>query len=188
MQIGRPGVDLPLSGGGDACVALLLAFPDGGRLDRYAGAEQGRDDLGLAERLLSPGPGDQVLRAFSLLQEVHRDLGEQRRGAPLDQKHLVSRRYAEKLANEGDGLVVYRLVLLSPVAVLHHRHAAAGEIEQFLPGALERGEGKGCGSGVEVDRSAHDLPLFLGAQGIFAGRASIPAAGRSLRACIDQAS
>jgi hypothetical protein len=157
VQVGGPGVDLHPGRRGHAGVALLLPLADAQALDRDGGAEHRRDDLRLAERLLPPGAGDEVLRGRTLLQEVHRDLGEQRRGTSLKQEDFVARRHDEQLPEEGDRLVVDRLVLLSAMAVFHHRHAASGEVEELVAGALQRGQGKGGRSGVEIDRSFHEV-------------------------------
>src|SRR3972149_2043608 len=154
---GGPGGDLHPGGRGHPREALLLPLADAQALDRDGGAEQRRDDLRLAERLFAPCAGDEVLRGRSLLQEVHRDLGEQRRGPSLEQEDFVACRHAEELADEGDRLVVDRFVLLPPVAVLHHRHAAPGEVEELVAGALQRGQGKGGGSGIEIDFPVHGV-------------------------------
>ena len=120
MQVGGPGVDLHLGGSRHAGVALLLAFAGADVLDRQIGAEQRRYDFRLAESLLAPGAGDEVLGGFPLLEEVHGNLREQRRGPSLKQKDLVARRDAEELPDKGDGFVMDRLVLLASVAVFHH--------------------------------------------------------------------
>ena len=155
VQVGGRGIDLHLGGRRHAGVALLLAFSDADALDRHGGPEQRRDKLRLAERLLAPGAGDEVLGGLPLLEEVHGHLGEQRGCPTLEKQDLVARGDAEELPDEGDGLVVNPLVLLAAVAVLHHRHAAPREVEELFAGALQSGKRKGGGSGVEIDLSAH---------------------------------
>jgi hypothetical protein len=113
-----------------ADVALLLPFArPGGGGDVHVGVEQVRDGLGLGERLLAPRAGHDVVRDRALVEEVHRHLREHLRGAALEEEHLVAGGDAEQLAQERDRLVVDLLVLLAAVAVLHHRHAAPGEVD-----------------------------------------------------------
>ncbi len=127
-----------------AHVALLLAVAAPGRAgDAGVGACERGDDLRLGERLLAPRAGHDVVGAAALGEEVHRDLREQLRRATLEEEHLVRRGHGEELAQERDRLVVDRLVLLAAVAVLHHGHAGAGEVQELVAGALEGGEREG---------------------------------------------
>ena len=182
VQVGGGRIDLHLGGGRDADVALLLAVAGAGGLGRDRAAQHGRHHLGLADRLLAPGAGDQVLGRLALLHEVHGDLGEQGRRPALEEEDLVGGGNGEELAEQGERLVVDGLVLLAAVAVLHDRHAAAGEVEEFLAGPLERGERQGCGTGVEVHLAGHGVPP-CGGWGSAAGTTAVsgPAGPRGFR-------
>ena len=57
---------------------------------------------------------------------------------------------SEHLAQEGERLVVDRLVLLAAVALLHDAHPGPGEVEELALGALEGGERESRGAGAEV--------------------------------------
>ena len=158
VEVGGGRIDLHLGRGGDADVALLLAIAGAGGLGRDRGSQHGRHHLALADRLLAPGAGDQVLGRLALLHEVHGDLGEEHGGAALQEEDLVRGRHGEQVAQQRERLVVDGLVLLAAVAVLHDRHATSGEVEELLAGPLERGERQGCGTGVEVHLAGHGVP------------------------------
>ena len=158
MEVGVARLDLHLGRARHAGVALLLPFADPEVPRGRFGAVHPRDELRLAKGLLAPGAGDDVSGRLPLFEEVHGDLREERGRSPLQQQDFVGTGHAEQLPDECDRLVVYRLVLLPAVAVLHHRHAASGEVEKLVAGALQRGKGKGGGSGVEIDRPFHGGP------------------------------
>ena len=64
-------------------------------------------------------------------------------------------RDGQQVPEEGERLLVYRLVLLAAVRVLHDGHPAAGKVEELLARPLEGREGQGGGTCVEVHRTAH---------------------------------
>ena len=93
------GVGFTSAGSGDADVALLLALAGPGRAgDVDVAVEEVRDRLRLGDRLLAPRAGHDVVRDRAVLEEVHRDLREQLRGAALEEEHLVRVADAEQLA------------------------------------------------------------------------------------------
>jgi len=76
----------------------------------------------------------------------------------LQQQDIVVVADVEQLFDEGDRLVVNGFIDLTAMAVLHHAHAAAVDVEQLPLRAFESAQGKSCGACIEIDYSSHIPP------------------------------
>ena len=97
-----------------------------------------------------PSAGMEDVNGFSGEAEIHRRHRELQAAAALDEDDGVvagdPEKVAELLFRSGDDALKFR----GTVAHLHHGHASAAPVEEFLADALEDGERKRSRTGVEV--------------------------------------
>ena len=98
------------------------------------------DSPGLFDRLDCPGPGIDVVRRCSCLEQVHRHHRELQARATLEKQDSVVRRHARQLTKSGDGTCKQILEHLRPMADLHHRHSDTRERNEIALRLLEHRE------------------------------------------------
>ena len=124
----------------------------------------GGSGVGLSERrrllvgLFPPGAGDDVIGGRARRQEVHRQYGELRRGAALDEDHPIAVADAEQPLERRLRVGVDRLKLLGAVAHFHDRHAAPLEIAQLGLHLLQNRRRQHGRPGVEIVNRSHGGP------------------------------
>src|SRR5581483_7047587 len=117
--------------------------------------------LCLADRLLRPGAGIDVIGDGPGGAEIHRDGGELTGRAALEEEHLVARGHGEERAHQALGLLGDGNESLAAVTDFHHRGAAAAPVGQLLTGLLEDFQWQRRRSGGEIEY-AHECPSGFG--------------------------
>ena len=117
----------------------------------------GADHLRLLERLVRPRALVGVVGGLVLAEEIHRDHRELHRRAALDEADRPVVVQAAQLLERGDRLLMDGVVVLAAVGHLHHGHAAALVIDEFLLRILENFQRQHGRPGREVVYTRHDL-------------------------------
>jgi hypothetical protein len=99
-----------------------------------------------------------IVRAGLAGEQVHRDHFELKRGAALQEQHLVVGGNAHQFAQVGFGLGVDGHVFLAAVAHFHDRLAAAVPVQEFVGSLFENGLGQCRGACAEIEDPCHNQP------------------------------
>ena len=119
----------------------------GFRAGRFVGLAQ---LLRFIQRFLGPGAGRHIGGLLARRQEVQRNHRKLEAGAALQEQYVIVLGDRHQFAQQGDGLVVHRLILLAAMAHLHDGHARAPEVEQLALRLLQHGQRQRRRSCVEV--------------------------------------
>ena len=142
MNVGGIGRKFNFFGARDA--SEFLCFSAGGDVVQDAFFQ-------FADGFGGPHTGVQDVDWFAGKAEIHRSHGELHAAAALQENYRVVVGDGEDAAEALFGLGDDAFEFFGAMAHLHHGHAATAPIEELFADALEYGQGKGTGSGVEIE-------------------------------------